>query len=97
MAGGLTAAETYWIYAIFVAHALTPISVFVTDRSTNRRFLSGQIGYVEEVFHWNGLFSTLAASLAMFALVWCVLRGSSWALARSRQKLTKRALFELSV
>jgi hypothetical protein len=76
MAAGLTAAETYWIYAIFVAHALTPIEVYVTDRSTNRRLLSGQIGYVEEVFHWNGLFPTLAASLAVFALVWCVLRAA---------------------
>jgi hypothetical protein len=76
MLSGFAAAEIYWIYAIFIAHVLT-ISVYITDRSTNLRVLSGQIGDLREVIHSNGVVPSLIASLGLFALVWCVVRGSS--------------------
>jgi hypothetical protein len=79
--GGLAAAELYWLYAIFVVHVFT-ISVYVTDRSTNLRVVSGRIGDLGEVIHGAGLFTSLMISFSLFALVWCLLRRSAWAFLR---------------
>jgi hypothetical protein len=82
MLAGLAAAETYWLYAICIAHALT-ISVYLTDRSTNLRLLSGQIGDVNEVINWTGLVPSLLISVGLFASVWFVVRGTSSAFTRT--------------
>lgn len=68
------AGEAYSIYATFFAHALTPVAVYVIDRSTHRRLLPGQIGDIEDVFHWDGLASILVFSLVVATLTWCAMR-----------------------
>lgn len=58
------------IYATFFADALRLPSVYVVDQYTHRRLLSGQIGYIEEVFYLPDLIRILAVSLLIFVLVW---------------------------
>jgi hypothetical protein len=83
MLGGLAAAETYWLYAIFIAHVLT-ISVYLTDRSTNLRSVVGQIGDVGEAIHFNRVIASLLASAGLFVFVWFVVRGGSLAFSNTR-------------
>jgi len=65
---GVFASQAYLIHAAFFAHALTPVEVYVLDPKTHIRLLAGQIGNIEEVFHWNGLIPTMLISVLVFAL-----------------------------
>lgn len=71
---GLVAGEAYSIYATFIAHALTPVTVYVVDRYTHRQLLPGQIGDIEEIFNWAGLVPVLILSLIVSGLTWYVIR-----------------------
>jgi len=72
------AAEAFSIYAVFVAHALTPVHVFIVDRLTNHVLVPGSIGNLEEVFNWNGLLPYLLFTLITFTLTWWAVR---WAIS----------------
>jgi|SRR5580658_2982806 hypothetical protein len=71
---GLAAAEVFSIYAVFVAHALMPVEVFMVDRLTNRILVPGSIGNLEEVFNWNGLLPCLLFTSITFTLTWWTVR-----------------------
>jgi hypothetical protein len=73
----VVASQAYLIHAIFFAHALTPISVYVIDRQTHLRLLSGQIGSLQDVFHWDGLISTMLISVVVFVVGWMAARGTA--------------------
>jgi hypothetical protein len=70
---GIVAGEAYSIYATFIAHALTPVTVYEVDRYTHRRLSSGQIGDIEEIFNWASLVPVLVLSLIVSALTWYVI------------------------
>jgi hypothetical protein len=73
----VVASQAYLIHAIFFAQALTPISVYVIDRQTHLRLLSGQIGSLQQVFHWDGLISTMLISVVVFVGGWMAARGTA--------------------
>ena len=80
----VVASQAYLIHAIFFAHALTPISVYVIDRQTHLHLLSGQIGSLHEVFHWDGLLSTMLISVVVFVAGWMAVRGTARLLGSAR-------------
>lgn len=79
----VVASQAYSIHAIFFAHALTPISVYVIDRKTDLHLLSGQVGSIQEVFHWDGLIPTMLVSVLVFVLGWMAARATARLLASS--------------
>jgi hypothetical protein len=80
----LVVSQAYLIHATFFAHALTPISVFVIDPKTHLHLLSGQIGNIEEVFHWDGFIPTILLSVLVFVVGWMAARGTARLLAGLR-------------
>jgi hypothetical protein len=83
---GVLAFQAYLIHATFFAQALTPVEVYVVDPKTHRHLVYGQIGNIEEVFHWNGLISTVRISVLIFALGWMAARRTARLLSRSKLK-----------
>ena len=79
----VVASQAYLIHAIFFAHALTPVGVYVLDRQTHLHLLSGQIGSIQEVFHWDGVIPTMLISFLVFVVVWMAARGTAKMLASS--------------
>jgi hypothetical protein len=73
----VVASQAYLIHAAFFAHALTPIGVFVIDPRTHLHRVSGQIGNIEEVFHWDGLTSTILIAILVFVVGWMAARGAT--------------------
>jgi hypothetical protein len=80
----VAASQAYLVHAIFFAHALTPISVSVVDRQTHLHLLAGQIGDIQETFHWDGLIPTMLISVIVFVVVWMAARLTAARFARSR-------------
>jgi len=77
---GYAAGEAYSIYAVFEANGLTPVSAYLTEQTPYLRAVSGKY---REVFDLSGLFPILAASVVVFTLAWCAVRGIALALAGS--------------
>jgi hypothetical protein len=73
---GYVAGEAYSIYAVFDAHALTPVTAYLTEQTPFLRAVSGKY---REVIDLNGLLPVVLASLVVFALAWCTVRGTAWA------------------
>jgi hypothetical protein len=48
--------------------------------------VTGQIGNIEEVFHWNGLVSTILIAVLVFALGWVAARGTARLISGSDSK-----------
>ena len=95
---GLVASQLYLIHAAFFAHALTPISVFVIDPKTQLHLISGQLGNIEEVFHGDGLASTMLVSVLVFVLGWMAVRVTAKVLERSsaRSRATHTHRYQLA-
>ena len=79
----VVASQAYLIYAAFFARALTPVGVYVIDPHTHLHLVSGQIGNIEEVFHWDGLVQTMLLSVLVFVAGWMAARGTAKLLASS--------------
>ena len=79
----VVASQAYLMYAAFFDHALTPVGVYVIDPRTNLHLVSGQIGNIEEVFHWDGLISTMLIAVLVFVVGWMATRGTARLLASS--------------
>jgi hypothetical protein len=73
---GYVAGEVYSIYDVFAAHALTPVTAYLTEQTPFLRAVSGKY---REVIDLNGLLPVVLASLVVFALAWCTVRGTAWA------------------
>jgi hypothetical protein len=73
----LLVSQAYLIHAAFFAHALTPIGVYVIDRHTHLHLRAGQIGDIEEVFHWGGLLPTMLISFLVFVGGWIAARATA--------------------
>ena len=79
------ASQAYLVHAAFFGHALTPVDVYVIDPKTHLHLLAGQIGNIEEVFHWDGLIRTMLITGLVFALGWMAIRGAAKLLVSSWQ------------
>jgi len=89
----VVASQAYLIHAAFFAHALTPVGVYVIDLRTHLHLVAGQIGNIEEVFHWDGLVSTILISALVFVVGWMGARGTATLLASWRSSgSSKQAL-----
>jgi hypothetical protein len=86
----VVASQTYLIRAAFFAHSLTPIGVFVIDRQTHLHLASGQVGSIEEVFHWDGMILTMVISILVFVVAWAVTRRTATLFARSSPRKPAR-------
>ena len=69
---GFAAGETCSAYAIFIAHTMNPVSYRLVEHNLKLRAIYGRY---QEMYNWDGLLFTLVASLAVFALAWCAVRG----------------------
>ncbi len=72
--GALIAGEASSIYATFFGNILTPFQIYLVDRATGRRLPSGHIGYIVEVFSWEGVISVVALSVVVSILTFCLIR-----------------------
>ncbi|MGO9607006.1 MAG: hypothetical protein ACLQAT_27050 [Candidatus Binataceae bacterium] len=77
---GYAAGEAYSIYAVFGAHALTPVTAYLVGQTPYLRAVSGKY---REVLDLGGLLSVLLISLTVFTLTWCIVRTIAWTLAGS--------------
>src|SRR5690242_10266843 len=84
--------QAYLVHAIFFAHALRPISIYVIDRQTHLEALPGQVGSLEAVFHWDGLIPTMLIAVLVFALSWMAVRGMAKLLGAPELKTSPHGL-----
>jgi hypothetical protein len=75
---GLAAGEGCSLYAIFVAHVMSPVSYRMVEHNLELRTIYGRY---QELYHLDGLLFTLMASCLVFAIAWAVVRGIAWTLA----------------
>jgi hypothetical protein len=75
---GYLAGETCSVYAIFIAHTMNPVSFRLVENNLKLRAIYGRY---QEIYNWDGLLFTLAASLVVFGLAWCMVRGIAEAIA----------------
>jgi hypothetical protein len=75
---GYVAGETCSVYAIFVAHKMSPVSFHLV---VNNRQLRAIYGRYQEIYNWDGLWFTLLMSFAVFAIAWFSVRGIAEAIA----------------
>ncbi|MDO8434114.1 MAG: hypothetical protein Q7S58_17080 [Candidatus Binatus sp.] len=82
--GALLIAETYSLYASFIAQSLKPVNVSVLDRFTHKTLPTGHIGNLRAVVDWHSFIATIAISIVVFAFAWSILS----AMAKGRWLLT---------
>lgn len=73
---GLAAGEAFLLYAIVIAHTLSPVTALLSGPSSNIR---GAAVRYREIFNWDGLFPTIAGSLFVVAAVWSAFQLTAWA------------------
>ncbi len=77
-ASGFVATELYWLYVIFFASVMNPVSVpvsvYVVDRQTGLHLLSGQVGNLESTLNWSSVSIAVLLSLFVFAATWLAVR-----------------------
>ena len=71
LAAALVAGIAYSTFASFAVNALTPVSGRLIELDSYRRGVSGQ--YLE-VFSLNGVIPIVLGSMAVFAMVWWIMR-----------------------
>jgi hypothetical protein len=74
---GFAAGEAYSIYAVCATHALTPVTAYLTEQTPYLRTVSGKY---QELFDLQGVLPVVLASLVVFTLAWCMVRGGALAL-----------------
>jgi hypothetical protein len=83
---GFVAGEGCSLYAIFVAHAMNPVSYrFVEDNLK----LHAIYGRYQELYNIDGLAFTMVASCVAFAIAWGAVRGLAWAIAEPSRSFSK--------
>jgi hypothetical protein len=72
---GFIAGEACSLYAIFIAHTMDPVSFRLVENTPQLRAIYGRY---QEIYNFDGLTLTLVASLVVFAMVCCAVRGITW-------------------
>jgi hypothetical protein len=75
---GFAAGEGCSLYAIFVAHMMSPVSYRMVADNLKLRAIYGRY---QELYDLDGLIFTLVASCVAFGMAWVAVRGIAWALA----------------
>lgn len=71
LAAALVAGIAYSTFASFAANALTPVSGRLIELDSYRRAVSGRY---QEVFSLTGVIPIVLGSMAVFAMVWWMMR-----------------------
>jgi len=71
------AGEAFLLYAILIAHTLSPVTTHLIGRSSSH---PGGAAKYQELFNWNGLIPTMMESLFVVAAVWSAFQLTAWAL-----------------
>jgi len=71
---GFAAGEGCSLYAIFVAHVMSPVSYRMVADNLKLRAIYGRY---QEIYRPNGLLFTLMTSCLVFAIAWAVVRGEA--------------------
>ncbi len=72
---GYVAGEACSLYAIFIAHTMSPVSYRMVENNFELRSIYGRY---QEIYNLDGLAFTLIASFAVFAMALCAVRGIAW-------------------
>jgi len=65
------AGEAFLLYAILIAHTLSPVTALVIGHDSGR---PGASARYREVFNWDGLIPTMLGSLLVVAAVWSAMQ-----------------------
>jgi hypothetical protein len=91
---GFAAGEGCSLYAIFVAHTMSPVSYRMVEDNLKLRAIYGRY---QELYNLDGLAFTLLASCVVFAMAWVAVRGIAWAVAAPSARFDPTALCLSSV
>lgn len=72
---GYVAGEACSLYAIFIAHTMSPVTYRMVENNFDLRAIYGRY---QEIYNLDGLALTLIASFAVFAMALCAVRGIAW-------------------
>jgi hypothetical protein len=72
---GYVAGEACSLYAIFIAHTMSPVSYRMVENNLDLRAMYGRY---QEIYNLDGLAFTLITSFAVFAMALCAVRGIAW-------------------
>ena len=72
---GYVAGEACSLYAIFIAHTMSPVSYRMVENNLDFRAIYGRY---QEIYSLDGLAFTLITSFAVFAMALCAVRGIAW-------------------
>ncbi len=90
---GYLAGESCSVYAIFIAHTMSPVSYRMVENNYKLRAIYGRY---QETYNFDGLVLTLVASFAVFALAWCAVQVIASAMANPNMRATSQAPSTLS-
>jgi hypothetical protein len=90
---GYLAGESCSVYAIFIAHTMSPVSYRMVENNYKLRAIYGRY---QETYNFDGLVLTLVASFAVFALAWCAVQAIASAMANPNMRATSQAPSTLS-
>lgn len=83
------AGEAFMLYAILIAHTLTPVTALLVGQDSARQ---GAAARYQEIFNWNGLIPTMMGSLFLAAAVWSAFQLIARALPKAFVKRLPTAL-----
>jgi hypothetical protein len=83
------AGEAFLLYAILIAHTLTPVTAILIGPNSGR---PGAATRYQEIFNWNGLIPTMLGSLFLAAAVWTALQLIARALPKASVKRLRTVL-----
>jgi len=83
------AGEAFLLYAILIAHTLTPVTALLIGQDSARQ---GAAARYQEIFNWNGLIPIMMGSLFLAAAVWSAFQLTARALPKASVKRLRTAL-----
>jgi hypothetical protein len=83
------AGEAFLLYAILIAHTLTPVTALLIGQDSARQ---GAAARYQEIFNWNGLIPTVMRSIFLAVAVWSAFQLTARALPKASVKPLRTAL-----
>jgi hypothetical protein len=74
------AGEAFLLYAILIAHTLTPVTAILNGQHSGGQGTSARY---QEIFNWDGLIPTMLGSLLVVAAVWSAIQLTGRASSRA--------------
>ncbi len=90
---GYLAGEMCSVYSTFVAHTMSPVSYRLVESDRKLRAIYGAY---RETYNMGGLVFTLAISVLVFAIAWCVVRAIAEVIAMPEATFLPASAFSSS-